>query len=125
MYLKTLPIVPVRPGTGRAPESDTLTSVFLPALAEKGFGVPVRAIDGDYLEPLCRRINALCDVQAISSVLGSHRVQRLRTFQVRSSSALRKTPPTSNKIISDFLVDVHTGLVFSLLAEEGLEIFQK
>ncbi len=60
MFIHTLPVVSVSAVTGSLPQSQTMTSFWLPKVAEQGFGVPVRQIDGNYLPQLERRIDALC-----------------------------------------------------------------
>jgi hypothetical protein len=122
MYLTTLPVVPVRPGTGQPPESGTLTSVFLPMLAEKGFGVSVRYNNGEYLQDFYTRIEALCSTEAVEKALGNHRIQSLLSFQVRPSAALRQDPPTKEKITSDHLVSVHTRADLLKLLEIKAEL---
>lgn len=103
MFLKTLPVVPVQPSTGKLPESGTVTSFFLPKLMESGFGIPVRELEGDYLPEMQQRLEALCAVEPAASRFSSS-LSSLRNTPVQFSTSLRKLHPTPGKITSPHMV---------------------
>lgn len=109
MFLKTLPIVPVRPSTGQLPESGTVTSFFLPMLMEKGFGIPVRELEGDYLPAMKQRLEALCAAEPVADNFVFGPLSSVPNFQMQLSNPLRTLRPAPGKITSSHVVTHYTA----------------
>ena len=121
MFLKTLPVVPVLPRSGALPQDGTVSSVFLPMVAEKGFGIPVRACDGDYMPALQRRLTALCGTMHVVGGLSKPEYAAVKNLVVFPSSNLRSLRAKRVPVVSDHMVTTDTAqalLALLLIKEE-------
>jgi hypothetical protein len=96
MFLTTLPAIGASIN-GSLPLSASWTSFFLPKIAEQGFGIPVRTIDGDYLPAFRKRIEILLKQEAAQRGLYSgHYIQLSKSF----SPTKAVPPPFGNALPS-------------------------
>jgi hypothetical protein len=120
MFLQSLPAVSVSPLTYRLPASGAATSFFLPKLAEQGFGVPVRQIDGNYWPAFQRRIDALLGHKECSRLLTQQHPPLLKSLRQEQNTRVAGIVPAGGFLRSDYESDPATGqaLVSLLVLKE-------
>jgi hypothetical protein len=121
MFLHSLPSVSVSPLTYALPLSGAATSFFLPKLAEQGFGVAVRQIDGNYWPALQRRIDALLGHKEASRHLLHHQPPLLKALRQEHNPRVAKIVPRNGAVRSDYESDPRTlDALLSLLVLKEL-----
>ncbi len=110
MFLASLPIVGLT-AVGALPRSGAVTSVVLPKLAEQGFGVPVRRIDGDYGPAFEERIRSLLGhphlvgMARLFSPPLDQQIAPLKTLALKRGAPVGKRKPALGTVLSDYLLD--------------------
>ena len=126
MFMHTLPAVAITLPIEALPKSNTVTSFFLPKVAEQGFGVPVRSIRSNYAQALQERISAiLTKSERLSHELDAY-VRRentgdLRKIDFKSSQWVRDIRHQAELTArGDFIVDEPTmeSLLYFLYRKE-------
>jgi hypothetical protein len=121
MFLQSLPAVPVSPLTYSLPLTGAATSFFLPKLAEQGFGVPIRRIDGDYWPAFQRRIGALLGHKEAARHLLHHQSPLLKALRQEHNPRVAGLVPRNGTVRSDFESDPSTcDALLSLLVLKEL-----
>lgn len=124
MFHQTLPALPLSPVTYALPQSGTATSFFMPKLAEQGFGVPVRRIDGDYWPALQRRMNALLGHSRFPKHLMPNQLALLRLIRQETNPRVANLVTQRDLVRSDFETDPQTceALLSALVLKELMAV---
>lgn len=121
MFLQSLPAASVSPLTYALPLSGAATSFFLPKLAEQGFGVPVRQIDGNYWPAFQRRIDAILGHKEAARHLLQHHPSLLKSLRQEHNPRVAGIAPQNGAVRSDYESDPATcEALLSLLALKEL-----